>query len=278
MDVMALIKERFDREYPDEKNAVAYFGGVGENGKVTSLAGCGCHYRLQNLPNNTTHVYSGIQVSRCSEEDVRAFHDGLINRSGFTPLFVTRDIDEVMKQRFFVVHTNVHRNVLASCMIVSRMCKEYPTQASIVVKMMEVGVSFGLAFWFASHLRFEEGHVYISSPCHSHCAINAGWSVQTVRAFTEGKYGRKGKTFYEMAGYNDINNGWVVGNGGKNAIQLASGKIKELLVKTEHKKEYEHPFKHYSKFHNNRGVNLYKIEELVAVMPAVQEAFVEAWS
>jgi len=82
----------------------------------------------------------------CYDNVQRAFIEYFVNRSPYKDLFMIRDVDEIISSRAFLVRTDVPINLLASCLISSRLITEYPYKACAFYDFIKHGMNEDMAF------------------------------------------------------------------------------------------------------------------------------------
>ncbi len=239
------IKEAYEKsEYYNRwwKSSTAYFG-VGNAGDVKFTTG-GCHYNLRTYGNGSSYLVSCVSLDGGVDgytEILKKYLEVLINHSCFSHLFLTKDIDHIVEDGFFVIDTNNNRDMIVNACIHSRLPWEYPHSADKVGKLFEAGVHPMLALYIGQVVAERNGTVSISGSTGSHHGICQHWGTTNLKAFVSGEYQDR-PTFKESNKYQDV----VAGFGGRPAGASACRLIERVLLTQKAKSCYAHPFPRYS--------------------------------
>lgn len=235
----------------DCQNDCAYFGWVKANGNTNIYNSTACHYGLKVAPKNCMYIVSSIQRGGYSSMG-REWMDFLVNHSVYKDLFVTRDIDKIMYDRFFLLHTEGDRNFTASCCIASRISWEWPAHCKHILDLHKGGVNPCIALLLGSLANERNGVISFTNNVYGHHVVNSNWAIGTAVRYFEGKY-TKTASFITIPGYDNIQGMW----GGEKHGGSVGAWVEKLCV--NHIKEvldtYVHPFPKYSKLDKVKGLS-----------------------
>jgi len=223
----------------------AFFAQV--NGKYITWYSGGCHAGLRfSAPVGADYIVSCVDFTNYKRIDgyvelAKKMTDLLINHSVFSHLFLTKDIDRVVEDGFFVMSTDNNRDLIVNACIHSRLVWEYPYAADKVVKLWEAGVHPMLALYIGQVVRELNGVVTFAGPTGSHNGVCMNWPTGRLKGFILGEY-KESPTFRKSNNYNE-----VVAGFGKGTGTSAKTLINRMLLTTKVKGNYQHPFPKYSK-------------------------------
>lgn len=131
-----------------------------------------CHAGLSYPPiEQPDYVVQYIDTERSKEEARRAFAEWLVNFSPFRSVFVTKDIDAIMKDNFIVASTDHPSNLMAGGIMATRIFSEHQNVGRVWYGLVKAGLHPSLAFYVAYDFKTEadERTLYPTSSSHTGC-------------------------------------------------------------------------------------------------------------
>lgn len=131
--------------------SAAKCGFVLDDGTLTTNQSV-CHaiMYVPNIKGKVSHVLNYLQKTytegMITDEIRRAYAEWLVNFSPYRHVLVSKNIDEIMKDEFFIVDATKPQNVVAAACQSSRGLSEHPTCGRVWFELVKAGVHPNLAF------------------------------------------------------------------------------------------------------------------------------------
>lgn len=152
-------------------------GFILKDGNIFAPAEWGCHASLAYPPANVEYVVNYVNTSqgsmygiKISQEVKRAFVEWLVNFSPYRSVFVTTDIDSIMKDDFVVASIDHPANLMAGALQALRALSEHPHAGYIWYHLVKAGTHPNIAFYLAYAFRTGNGKtLYQQNSAHTGC-------------------------------------------------------------------------------------------------------------
>jgi hypothetical protein len=207
----------------NNKKGVASFASINEKGVICDKGlSSGCHANLRYMSKGAVLLSNWHQNMTTYLEDVksypsmRRFAEYLIQRSNFADAFVTKDLDDVLKNGFMVDCT-LPRDYVSAASVATRVCYEKPGKTTLWGNLVDLGVNENLAFLMTSQMlkieKLENKYLdYTLSREGSHYTytITNGPSRSYVENVIKGEYNKQvaGEPFKTSPGYSGFTHIW----------------------------------------------------------------------
>jgi hypothetical protein len=209
-------KEQFDLAFPTQRDEfnenVRNTWGYVKLDTFKSGSSTHCFAGMNGKGAGVTHLLNGIHRQILPDKKVRAYFQWLLNESPFSRIFLTKNVDEVLKDRIEIIDANHPSGIILGGMTASRTSSEYPYLVNIWYELTQLGVHPSIAFYYAHLFRakaLKPTNIAIYPQAWNHATLNARDANDSyVISFLRGKSKKEG-TYTERGSYNSVQDIWI---------------------------------------------------------------------
>lgn len=211
-------------------NGVAKYAFGSKKGVFSMCGNTACHAGLGYPSISPDWVIGYLEKRPLVKEEVRrAFTEWLVNFSPFRSVFVTRDIDSIMKDEFAIVSVDHPQNLMAGALQAMRAMSEHSHASVIWYELVKNGVHPNLAFYLGYAFRTDGKVMYQSHSGHTGCTSPSCTSRETLVNFLMDKPVNLSKSTYRNShSYSGAQNIFTKGSG--DMSEIFETKIKKMLA------------------------------------------------
>lgn len=179
-----------------------------DKGEVTQNGNTACHAELRGDTNRKFKLIGGLvnkTYGNFNENNSLKFYDWLLNRSPYSPIFITKDAKEAHEEGF-IARTDYHHNLVGSAFLASRATYEGSVAANWSA-FVDVGCNEDLAFILAHSFKVGTGR-YLYKTSASHTAMHGNCMYLSGMANFVNHKVPEGPTYYDNSSYHSMDYMW----------------------------------------------------------------------